>query len=132
MQLFACASGGDIENAARLLRFAFAASSVDPLPGLAAIVSFELQRSDEKFGEIVRLLRLGDAALKPGEKLGLVVAAADVKIGNEDNFEFESLGFVDRHELDAAFAACGGIGQSEEFFKSSVEGWTGQILLAPG
>ena len=130
MQLFACAGGGDIENAARLLRFSFAANPVDPLPGFAAIVAFELQRSDEEFGEVIRFIRFCDAALKPGEKLGLVVASANVKIGDEDNFEFETLGFVNRHELDAALAACSGIGQSEEVFESSVEGWTGQILLA--
>jgi hypothetical protein len=35
------------------------------LPGLAAIVPLELERSDEEFGEVIRFIRLGDAALKP-------------------------------------------------------------------
>ena len=73
MQFFAGAGGGDVEDAAHLLRFAIAANPVDPSLGFAGIGAFELQRRDEEFGEFVRFIRFGEAALEPGEKLRLVL-----------------------------------------------------------
>src|ERR1700757_1844088 len=102
MQLLASPGGGDVENASRLLRFPSVTNPVDPSPGFARIGAFELKRSDEELCEFVGFIRVSDTAFEPRQQVRLVVAAASVKIGDEDDLEFEALRFVNRHELDAA------------------------------
>ena len=57
-------------------------------------------------------------------------AAGGLQFGDDDEFEFEALGFVDGHQLHAALTACRGIGQGSQFFEGCIEDGAEQVLLA--
>src|SRR5438477_12824381 len=99
MEFFTGARGSDIENAPRFLQFAFTADTVYPLFRFAAIRSFELHRSDEKFGEIARFGRFRNASLKPRKQIRSAAAVSCVQVRDDDDFKFQSLRFMNRHEL---------------------------------
>ncbi len=59
-------------------------------------------------------------------------AAGGLQFGDDDEFEFETLGFVNGHELHAALTAGRGVGQGGQFFKGCTEDGTEQVLFAAG
>ena len=119
MQFLAGASGGNVENAAGLLRFAVAINAINPGLRLPGILAFRLQWCDEEFGNFgarvgvfKRRVRFGrKAALEPREQLAAAAGDFGLQVGDDDDFELQTLGFVDGHQLHAAVAGGGGVGE---------------------
>ena len=76
--------------------------------------------------------RLREAALKPRKQLGTAATAAGLQFRDDHHFKFETLGFVNGHQLHAAIAGGLRVGQGGELFESCVKGGAENILLAAG
>ena len=105
---------------------------------LAAVGALFRKRRDKKFGDGFGGFGIGgneigrQATFEPGKHAGGLAAWRSLKVRNDDDFEFETFGAVNRHELNAAIAAGGGIGLRFEIVEGRSERGARKIGLALG
>ena len=126
----------DVEDAARFLRFAFAADTIDPLPGCTAIGAFGLERSNKEFRDLAVTFRAAfigigrQTTLQPGEQFRFPATGAGLQIGHNDDFELQPLRFVNGHQLHAIIALGSRIGLCGELVERRTERGTEEIGLS--